>query len=428
MVIKKLHLENFKCFKSFDAEFSEGINLIIGINGAGKTSLLKGLSVAAGTFWLKMSGVKNRVIEEDEIRVELKQRLPQHQFPVVVTATGDVYGREGLNWTREQHSVSGGTTFAKAKEITALSEQAEKDVQNGAEKALPLIAYFSSSRLSNQRKSPREGAEPIGRYRGYYNGLNDTNTQRFIQMWYGDREQWVSQNKQIGIDEVDEGLELMREMIKEVFPEATDSFYYKPSLNGNQSEQPDGLYISVKSDTVLHESFLSDGERNLLWLLLEMTWRAYMLNPFLGKNAAAETNGIVMIDEIELHLHPGLQQKAVGLLHRLFPKIQFFLTTHSPIVIGSVGNEHGVYALKDKQLVKVEGGTYGKDASYLIRSAMGGRSRLPEVTEKLDEYFRLIQLGEGEQPQALALRTILDKDLGGEDAELAKADTLLSLF
>ena len=256
---------------------------------------------------------------------------PEYQFPVQIEAEGCVL-EETIKWSRELNTISGGITMSHAKEISKLSNDAALFVQNGAFKELPIIAYFSTQRLFTERKESDKN--PIGRFGGYYNALNATNARKHIQSWFKDAEYEQYQKRQSDATFTNSGLEGIKELVLRYFKEDwTRIYYYKPESNKLLES---GLYIVQKNGNTIHESLLSDGYRNFLWLLIDIAWRCYTLNPFLGKDAFVKTKGIVTIDEIDLHLHPKWQQHIVGILAEAFPNIQFVISTHSPIVLSSI--------------------------------------------------------------------------------------------
>ena len=117
-------------------------------------------------------------------------------------------------------------------------------------------------------------------------------------------------------------------------------------------------------------SFLSDGYRNMVALVADVAWRAAVLNPHLGKDAAARSEGVVLIDEIDLHLHPRWQRRVLGNLRRTFPGLQFVTTTHSPQVIASARREE-VRVLEKNRLVPLQPFVEGRDTNSLLEGDRG---------------------------------------------------------
>ena len=170
---------------------------------------------------------------------------------------------------------------------------------------------------------------------------------------------------------------------------------------------------------------LSDGVRSMLAIVMEIAFRCYLLNPHLGEKAATETSGVVLIDEIDLHLHPEWQKRVIRNLQDAFPRIQFVVTTHAPLVIGSL-QDGKIFSIKDNQTYDFPLQT-GKDANYILNE-MGTSEMDDEIKEMLNRYFLLIEKGLGAEEQALSLRSQLEKRLGQNHTELQRADMMLSFF
>ncbi len=420
--ISKLSLRNFKCYKNLDLVLQPGVNILYGVNGTGKTSIAEGITVAAGSFFISMSSVQKRNFERSDIRIEYKEGMPspEYQFPVQIIAEGCVL-EENIQWSRELNTISGGITMIHAKEMNKLSDDATLSVQNGLFKQLPIIAYFSTQRLFTDRRESDKN--PIGRFGGYYNALNATNTRKHIQKWFKDAEYEQYQKRQTDGTFTNFGLEGIRELILKSFEEDwTRIYYYEPESNKLSDS---GLYIVHKDGRTISERLLSDGYRNFLWLLIEIAWRCYTLNPFLGKDAFAETKGIVIIDEVDLHLHPKWQQRIVPILAEAFPNIQFVITTHSPIVLSSVkGN---VLRLEGDK-VYVQENLYGLKPSQVLEGFMQIQERLPQFLDDIQHYFTLINQEKGKSSEALALRKKLEEDISQNDPMFTEADALINFY
>ena len=95
------------------------------------------------------------------------------------------------------------------------------------------------------------------------------------------------------------------------------------------------LRVDFEGGVTMPFAALSDGQRNLVAIAADLAWRATQLNPHLGAEAPKKTRGVVLIDELELHLHPRWQQRVLGDLVRAFPALQFIVTPHSPHVMSS---------------------------------------------------------------------------------------------
>ena len=190
------------------------------------------------------------------------------------------------------------------------------------------------------------------------------------------------------------------------------------------STQENALTLSHESLGELNVDQLSDGIRNIFAVVADIAYRCLLLNPALGENAAQETSGIVLIDEVDMHLHPAWQQTILSDLRKAFPRIQFIVTTHSPQVLSSIETRH-IRMLENGCCVPCEGSTYGAESSRILEEVFGISLRAKTASrEALDTYLALIQQGEHDSQQARDLRAQLDKWLYG-DPILDNADMLI---
>lgn len=419
--INTIILHNFKCYKHLEITLKAGVNILYGVNGTGKTSVLEAINIAAGSFFMRLSGVEKREIERSDIHLATLSDMPspQYQFPVEIEGKGVVLG-EQIEWKRTLNTIAGGITSVNAKDMARLSEDAASFIQNGEAKILPIITYFSTQRLFTQRKD--SGKQIIGRLTGYYNALNATNSRKYIQSWFKDAEYEQYQKQQSDKTFINEGLEGIKALLLSYFPEWHRIYYFEPETDTRLEK---GLFIVYHNGTTIPEGLLSDGYRNFLWLLIEIAWRCYMLNPFLGKDAFQKTNGIVTIDEIDLHLHPIWQQKITHILASAFPNIQFVITTHSPIILSSV--KANVIKLEGNA-IKTHTNLYGMKPSYILEFIMQTKERLPWLNHDIEQYFALIKQGKGKESEALLLRQKLSDDISQEDTLFTEADALIDFF
>ncbi|MEG1748692.1 MAG: AAA family ATPase, partial [Tannerellaceae bacterium] len=142
---------------------------------------------------------------------------------------------------------------------------------------------------------------------------------------------------------------------------------------------------------------LSDGVRTMLAMVMEIAFRCYILNPHLKEQASKETTGVVLIDEIDLHLHPAWQKKVLRDLRIAFPSIQFIVTTHAPLVLGSV-KDGKIISIKDNQAFDFPL-QHGKDANYILNE-MGTSEMDNLLKDNLKDYFILIEKGMGKEEEA----------------------------
>ena len=210
----------------------------------------------------------------------------------------------------------------------------------------------------------------------------------------------------------------MRQAISSMLPEVSDP---RTELN------PPRFVVSHKSEQGQVEKLsldqLSGGYRIVLALAADLARRMVQGNPHLDD--PLESEAVVLIDELELHLHPAWQQRILGDLRRTFPNAQFIVSTHSPQVLTTVEPQCIVELAREGDRIVAgapAGATYGAEAGDVLSVVMGVKER-PEnkFTKALEQYRRLVSEGEGESEEALALRRKLEK-LSPRDYALNRAD------
>ena len=169
---------------------------------------------------------------------------------------------------------------------------------------------------------------------------------------------------------------------------------------------------------------LSDGQRGLIAMVADIARRACLLNPHLGDKVLAETPGIILIDELDLHLHPKWQRRIVNDLKRTFPKMQFIATTHSPQIIGQCKREEVIIVTETGGQHPAE--TFGMDSNSVLRSIMGAEDRDPETARLLDRLFT--EIDEHKFEDARATLKTLRANHAGELYEVTEAEHTLARF
>lgn len=176
-------------------------------------------------------------------------------------------------------------------------------------------------------------------------------------------------------------------------------------------------------------SSLSDGVRNMLALVADVARRCASLNPQLGADAARDTPGVLMIDEVDMHLHPRWQQLVMELLCKAFPALQIISTTHSPHVLSTVDKASirvirivDGHAIIETPLLQ----TRGVESADVLASVMGV-DPVPHLQEsrQLSEYRALIEDGQADSEQSLELRAKLTKHFGDTHPVILDCDRLI---
>lgn len=416
MRIDKLHISNFKCFTDLELKFHPTFNVMLGNNGTGKTSILEALRVAMGSLYLGLDKYEDKIASASIVDDDVRLSNMEQQYPTSVEANGrimdfskDADSELNIIWTRTLESRGGKTLYKDAKEIQNASKTMQQSIRDNSGLTIPLIAYFSTDRYKKEKREVK--VEPNGsRLRGYYNSLDaTTNSKYFLNLLYTET-----------LDQTQTGNEsMLLKCVQEAICSCLDSKNVVYLLKENE------LYIEYKDGQKIPFHLLSDGVRCTLAMVMEIAVRSFLLNPQLGINAARQTNGIVLIDELDLHLHPLWQRHIANDLRKTFPRLQFIVTTHAPLVISEL-SDCFIYSIADGEVYEFPLQN-GRDANYILQ-----QMNVPHIevsNEKLlSQYMMLIEKGTGRQDDALKLRTRLEQILGSDHAELKRADMMLSFF
>ena len=349
MRIDRLRVENFKGFERKEFAFHPEFNLVVGDNGSGKTSVLDALAVAAGSWMLGIRDQHSRHIRTNEVRLvgfETSTGVNwEPQYPCVVDVDGrlatelveptpqpELFARDEvpINWSRRLSGLKGRTTRSEAEIIKKAAEDAAAKVMTGRNVTLPLISYYGTGRLWDQPRSttPDQSIDRLkdqknSRLVGYQNSVNPRLSVEALKDWIF--RQWVMALLPPRLRTP--ALTVVVEALVRNIQGATNLTY---DLKLNE------VVIEFKDSTRQPFSNLSDGQRGMLALVGDIAQKAATLNPHFGEDILAKTPGIVLIDELDLHLHPKWQRHVIEDLRTTFPKIQFICTTHSPFLIQSL--------------------------------------------------------------------------------------------
>jgi predicted ATP-binding protein involved in virulence len=332
MRIDRLRVQNFRCFDDREWNFSPGFNVLIGENGAGKTAALDSLAVGVGAFLLGIDDGTARSIQEEDVRLSYRAVSAgadgfaspprfSEQFPVSVATEGFIDGTP-YNWSRSRHSKKGQTRWSDAQAVKDVAYRLQIQARHDEDVTLPVIAYYTIRRRWNTDKEDvAETVAPTSRLHGYTNSLRAELLAPYVYRWFKTMELGQKQYETEFAP-----LRVVSDAVSRCMPEgAPRSIEFDVLLNE-----------LVGVDAAANRSrlrLLSEGQRNTISLVMDLAYRVATLNPHFGIHAARETPGVVLIDEIDLHLHPRWQRDIVNQLRRTFPRVQFFVTTHSPVIL-----------------------------------------------------------------------------------------------
>ena len=331
MWIQEAVIRNFKGITDWKLSFKQGFNLIKGENGKGKTSILEALAVGLGGYLLGIDGVNTRHFTKEEIRRSYSRTGEgtygaEHHLPTQVNLTVDLEDSRGIcTWTRGRSSIQASRSTTQPRDIVRIAEE----MSNQIETELPLICYQSAGRVWSQKREKTENVFRTKYLRtvGYMDSLIEASNIKLLLNWCVKMEQ-VAWQKGKKIAEY--------EAVKKAVADFMGAMDHGGSYEVFYDKQIEEL-MYVEGEKVLPVSDLSSGYQSLIWMVFDIAYRMALLNPFL-LDKITMTHGIVLIDELDMHLHPKWQWMVIRALRETFPNIQFIAATHAPILFASAEN------------------------------------------------------------------------------------------
>lgn len=336
MIVKDIHIENFKGIECIDLQFNKQFNVLIGENGAGKSSILDAVSIGLGTFLMNTSaafgpsGRKSRPLSKNEVRMVILSDDNIEATTVKLSGTFCIEdARFCIPWKREQPKGSKNLTVKDASTLKKYGRDVVEKLETAEN--LPLIAYHTTGRLWGQmyerikedEKEKKIEYEKIGsRLDGYFACLDPRSIEQKFLNWFKTYEDSILKfNKDKSL------YNAFKNAITSMVPDWND-IHFHWGLDDLLGKNDNNIWTPFRN--------FSDGYKAIISITADIAYRAIKLNPHLGERAVLETEGIVLIDEIDMHLHPKWQRHIVDDLKRTFPKIQFIVTTHSPFIVQSL--------------------------------------------------------------------------------------------
>ncbi len=433
MRIDFLEIENFKKFAQQTVALHPQFTLLVGENGTGKTTVLEALAVAAAV-WLvdppdSMLNNSGRNISTNEIRLQQEIKGDRIQFrerrPVRVRATGRIGDCDSVSWTRQIRPDGKRTSNAEAKRALECVKEIYARDDAGEDVLCPVLAYYGAGRAwlpSNQRVPEPKANGPARRWEAFYDCFNERIRFAELQRWFS-RETTERGNRG---GRWRPGFEAVRRAILRCVPGADDVWF---------DADLDQIVLSIDGSAQPFAN-LSAGQRMMLALTADIAIKAVTQNAFLVPPeeldpqvgqlplVLQQTPGVVLIDELDVHLHPKWQRRVATDLKETFPCIQFACTSHSPQVIGEVSPEE-IRSL-DGDEVTTPRRSFGIDSSRILEELMNAKSRNGTVEEILSRLFELIDKEDFDGARYLLPE--VEAKLGPDDPEITRARALMSFL
>ncbi len=441
MRIEELHLQNFRGFRELKLTLPPDLAVFIGSNGSGKSSILDSIAVILSQFVSILQKTSKKKLEFDISAddININAEITHNKINLVIDSETKIIW-EILTHKHKKYRLKSSVYKHK---INNYAVQIIKNLNNQPDLSLPILIYYQTNRILINSASIKDitkdktEATSINNQIDAYKTAFSKNVNDFRDFLYWFKEQEEYENE-VRLREDNNfrnpNLQIVRKALEkflEGFPNTEFSDLHIVRVSSNKES---GIRQLIKPSLVIKKNGknfkldqLSDGEKTLLMLVVDIARRLAILNPSITNPSELleKGTGIILIDEIDLHLHPQWQRIVIPSFRKTFPNCQFIVTTHSPQVLSGVNREN-VFILEDSAIVELTPHTFGRDSNSILSEVMGVEKRPVKMQEKIDKCFEMIDNDNLEEAK-LELKK-LSELLGNNDPDMVQAYTLIDFL
>jgi predicted ATP-binding protein involved in virulence len=400
MRLEQLKIENFRGFESLTLDFHPEVTVLVGANGSGKTTVLEAVVLVLASA---LRSEEQAPDEPDRLFSMTDARSSANPAKIVLSLTH-----------RGKHGELDGSYFpASGNESQDFGADFYFDDPVAQGDSEPIACYYDVNRHARDSTPGSRDAVHRTPRDAWKNAWNAPTGFREFFHWYREREDIENAERVEDPSYRDPQLEATRKAIESLLPG-----YKRPRIRRSRGAS---LVISKGGQDLAFDQ-LSGGERVLVALAGDIARRLAIANPESKDPLLGE--GVVLIDEIDLHLHPKWQTKVIPALRRTFPNVQLVVTTHSLVVLSYVPSEC-VRLLEDFQVYDSPTPTEGREPNALASEIFGMPLRPPKVEAELHRISTLID--EERYDEARAGIESLRETLGDNDTGIVRLQTALEL-
>ncbi|PAX52395.1 AAA family ATPase [Brunnivagina elsteri] len=409
MKVKRIAINSFRGIKELCLDFdSKEPTVILGINGVGKSSILDCLAILLSRFTspIQYPTTSGRLFREEDVNSGCNETHNE------ITISVD---NDEVSWslTKVQKRRTKDTS-SNLIELKKLIEDTQNQLRQNPQFNLPVFVHYAVNRAVIDiplKVTKKPVIETVAAYEQALNGVQ-INFNNFFQ-WFRTLEDLENEERRDNPTFLNPQLDTVRQAIYSVLPDFSNLRIRRSPLR----------MTVIKDSREIIINQLSDGEKCLLAMVGDLAWRLAIANPSNPK--PLQGNGVVLIDEVELHLHPKWQREVIPALTHTFPNCQLIVTTHSPQVVSHVKPE-GIYILEKTDsgiTIHHAESSFGRDSNRILEDLMRVPERPQEVKDSLRELFRCIDNNNLEG--AKKIRQVLASEIGEDEPEFVRADVLI---
>lgn len=378
---QNLTLEQFRCFDHLELALEDDLTLLFAENGGGKTAILTALAAGLTPFQTGAPRVLKLDAQRDARKVTLDERGRREPAGTcTLTWTAKIGDEDSVTWSNAVNPASNRKTADTAAVLGAI----EKVRVPGAR--WPLFAFYGVDRMGRGKASTKPAPTRPDRWEGYASSLDPAQGDSALLTWL--LEEILADTVRRQDNEAERFLATaVMDSVAQATPGVTRAWY------DPKERSP---VVRFETGEVATWKELSDGFHVYLSLVTDLARRAVMLNEQDGGEAPSKVEGVVLIDEIDLHLHPRWQRVVLDGLRKVFPRLQFVVTTHSPQVLSSALNRQ-VRLIRDGKLWPGPVHVEGRDSNSIMREYFDTDDRDREGAMKLAALDDVIDAGNAEE-------------------------------
>ncbi|MEL9494974.1 AAA family ATPase [Escherichia coli] len=426
MRLSRIKLQNYRRFEKFEIDLHPELTVIAARNGQGKTTILEAIAAALGPFVGAFDFGRSEHIRRTDARYSVQDKSYENEqnFPVIIDSE---MIEPVIQWQRALNSAKGRTTTKEAAPLSDLGKLLQEDLRKNSDVALPVLRYYSSKRLwVSHKNTARKAILTESRTAGYEDCLSSLSSFAQLQDWVRKATNAIQQQRELpGYEKsnLEARLNGIKKAVDTVMGEEGWSHFHHSFIY-------DELAMYHPDHGALPISLLSDGVRAMISLAADLALRCARLNGYLGELAPLQSSGIVLIDEVDLHLHPAWQQRVVQALRKAFPKLQFIISSHSPQVLSTIKSDNIRVVFKNNDghwlAESPVQEILGRESAIALNDVMGVNPIPPvEAAKLIATYTAVIENGDDDSGEGRALRRQLVDIYGEKHPVLLDADKLI---
>ena len=404
MTLKSLTLTNFRGIQDLSLDFSDRVNVLAGVNGAGKTAILDCAAIMLSRLIGRVRSLHGTGRPFTEYDISRGASATQNR--IIVTYRGDPFKWSVAKARKGRY----GTAMTKLEDLNGLADLIRSRLDDGDQSCdVPVMVYYPVNRAVLDIPLRIRTKHQFDQLAAYDQALSgDRSNFRTFFEWFRDREDLENERRIEDRMYRDRQLAAVRRAIERFLTEFTGLKVKRSPLR----------MVVLKKAEELIVNQLSDGEKCTLAMIGDLARRMAIANP--ASEEPLYGAGIVLIDEIDLHLHPGWQRQVVTALQDTFPNCQFIVSTHSPQIVSHVEQERIWILERTGASVSASrpAGSFGQMTGRILEDIMGVPERPQEIKDQLSGLFRAIQ--DDRLEAAKRLLEDLSRAIGA-DPEIVKA-------